>query len=74
MSLYFEIYVMFAMTKDVLEKKYAGLSAAEKTALESKGRKLLKKAEKEGVKGTYYENRALPVFAAMKRDGWDFRS
>lgn len=73
MSLYYEMYLMFAMTTDVLEKKYAGLSDTERITLADRGRKLVEEARKNGVKRMYYEKRALAVYAAMKMDGWDFR-
>lgn len=72
MSLYYEMYLMFAMTDDVLEKKYANLSVPERIIYAEKGRKLAEEARKNGVQGIYHEKQALFVFAAMKMDGWDF--
>lgn len=73
MSLYYEMYLMFSVSRERLEEKYARLTEEEQTVLLKKGRVLVEEARKNGVRRMYYESHALMVYAAMKADGWDFR-
>lgn len=73
MSLYYEMYLMFSMSRERLEEKYARLSEAERAVLLKKGRVLVEEARKNGVRRMYHESHALMAYAAMKADGWDFR-